>query len=84
MLFKGLKRLVVSIKIATMIAFALLIGSTGVLTKGLLMHHTNSDKNGNHGSSGDGNNANSKKSIELEGELYFNDMFDQIDKFDID
>ena len=28
--------------------------------------------------------SNSKKSIELEGEMYFNDIFDQIDKFHID
>ena len=28
--------------------------------------------------------SNSKKSIELEGEVYFNDIFDQIDKFHID
>ena len=28
--------------------------------------------------------SNSKKSIELEGEVYFNDIFDQIDKFLID
>jgi hypothetical protein len=25
--------------------------------------------------------SNSKKSIEFEGEMYFNDIFDQIDKF---
>lgn len=28
--------------------------------------------------------SNSKKSIEFEGEVYFNDIFDQIDKFHID
>ena len=28
--------------------------------------------------------SNSKKSIELEGEVCFNDIFDQIDKFHID
>ena len=28
--------------------------------------------------------SNSKKSIEFEGDVYFNDVFDQIDKFLID
>ena len=28
--------------------------------------------------------SDSKKSIEFEGEVYFNDIFDQIDKFHID